>query len=64
MLLNVIMWIGLYPAIFIIYFVLKLSAKDRSGIVFGVRLPKAADGAEEFAALLEERKKYITGRCG
>lgn len=57
MLLNVIMWIGLYPAIFIIYFVLKLSAKDRSGIVFGVRLPKAADGAEEFAALLEERKK-------
>ncbi len=57
MLLNIIMWIGLYPVIFIMYFVLKLSAKDRSGIVFGVRLPKAADGAEEFAALLQERKK-------
>ncbi len=57
MLLNIIMWIGLYPVIFIMYFVLKLSAKDRSGIVFGVRLPKAADGEEEFAALLEERRK-------
>ena len=31
MLFNIIMFIGMYPVVFIMYFVLKLNVKNRGG---------------------------------
>lgn len=57
MLFNIIMLVGMYPVIFILYFVFKTCGKNKNGIVFGVRIPKDAGTAQEFAELVEEKRK-------
>ena len=60
MLLNIILFIGMYPIVFILYFVSKWSSTNRNGTVFGLCVPGDKALAEEFYRQVDE-KKYGTG---
>ena len=62
MLFNIIMFVGMYPVVFIMYFVLKLNVKNRGGTVFGLCVPKDKDFAEEFYGQVNQRKKWYQYR--
>ena len=62
MLFNIIMFIGMYPVVFIMYFVLKLNVKNRGGTVFGLCVPKDKDFAEEFYGQVNQRKEWYQYR--
>ena len=48
MLFNIIMFVGMYPVVFIMYFVLKLNVENRGGTVFGLCVPKDKDSLRNF----------------
>ena len=63
MILNIILGIGLYPVLFILYFVMKNTAKVRNGILFGAAMKKEwlADEAIETITVkfYREMKKVL-----
>lgn len=62
MLLNIILFIGMYPIVFILYFVLKWSSTNRSGTVFGLCVPKDKALAEEFYKQVDEKELWYRRR--
>lgn len=62
MLLNIILFIGMYPIVFILYFVLKWSSTNRNGTVFGLCVPKDKALAEEFYKQVDEKELWYRRR--
>lgn len=62
MLLNVILFVGMYPVIFILYFVLRWSAKNRNGTVFGLCVPKEKAFAEKFFWQVDQMQAWYQSR--
>lgn len=57
--LNWILGIGMYPVVFILYFVLKNTAKPKKGLVFGVTMKKEWLSEEEIKTLTDEYNKKM-----
>lgn len=62
MLFNVLMLVGMYPVVIILYFVYRMNAKNRNGVIFGVRIPKEEGTAQEFLEVTEEKRKIYYRR--
>lgn len=62
MLLNIILFVSMYPVVLIIYFVLKYSGKNRNGTVFGLCVPKDKELAEEFHQQVQEKQIWYQRR--
>ncbi len=60
--LNIILLIGMYPAIFIIYFTMKYSGKNRNGTMFGLCVPRDEQLAEEFYRQVENKQVWYQHR--
>ena len=57
--LNWILGLGMYPIVFILYFVLKNTAKPQKGLVFGVTVKKEWLSDEEITAITDEYNKKM-----
>ena len=62
MLLNIILFIGMYPIVFILYFVSKWSSTNRNGTVFGLCVPGDKALAEEFYRQVDEKEIWYRRR--
>lgn len=62
MLFNLILFIGTYPIIIILYFVVKAGSKNQNGIFFGLCVPKDEILAEEFAKKVKEKQEWYLKR--
>lgn len=56
MALNILLGLGMYPVLFILYFVLKGEAHEKPGLCFGVHIPGEEEGREEFLRLAKEQE--------
>lgn len=59
MMMNMIMLVGMYPVLFLLYFVLKNSAKPKKGLVFGVTMKKEWLNDEEMQTLTNQYQKKM-----
>lgn len=63
MILNIILFVGLYPVLFILYFVMKNTAKVQNGILFGAAMKKdwlSEEAIEQIIAeFYKEMKKVL-----
>lgn len=62
MLLNIMLFVGMYPVIFIFYFVLKWNGKNRNGTIFGICVPKEKETAEEFFRQVDQKQAWYQHR--
>lgn len=60
--LNIILFISMYPVVFIVYFVMKYSGKNRNGTMFGLCIPKDEQLAEEFYRQVENKQVWYQRR--
>lgn len=63
MILNIILFVGLYPVLFVLYFVMKNTAKVQNGILFGAAMKKdwlSEEAIEQIIAeFYKEMKKVL-----